>query len=78
MVLTPSQIEAFFDRLWPICRSLTGDGVRETLTILQEIIPLGVHEVPTGREVFDWTIPKEWNIREAYILTPDGRRVADF
>lgn len=78
MELNPQNIEAFFDRLWPICRSLTGDGVRETLAILQEIIPLEVHEVPTGREVFDWTIPKEWNIREAYILTPDGRRVADF
>lgn len=75
---TIAKLETYFDRLWPICRSLTGDGVRESLRILQEIIPLDLHEVPSGKEVFDWTIPPEWNIRDAYILTPDGRKIADF
>lgn len=72
------QLESYFDRLWPICRSLTGDGVRESLDILREIIPLNLHEVPTGTQVHDWVIPKEWNIRDAYIITPDGRKIADF
>lgn len=72
------EIENYFDRLWPICRSITGDGLRESLKILSEIIPLKIHEVPTGTKVFDWEIPKEWNIREAWILGPDGKRYADF
>jgi aminopeptidase-like protein len=65
-------------RLYPICRSITGDGVRQTLKLLQEVIPLGIHEVPTGTGVFDWTVPKEWNIRGAYIKDADGKTVIDF
>lgn len=64
--------------LYPICRSITGDGLRRTLRILQDHIPLTIHEVPTGTEVFDWTIPKEWNIRDAYIKNDRGERVVDF
>lgn len=66
------------ERLYPICRSITGDGVRQTLGILGEIIPLVVHEVPTGTQVYDWTVPKEWNIRDAYVSDSAGRRVIDF
>lgn len=61
--------------LFPICRSITGDGVRETLRILSRHVPLEVHEVPSGTPVFDWTVPPEWVIREAHITAPDGRRV---
>jgi aminopeptidase-like protein len=64
--------------LYPIPRSLTGDGVRRTLARLGELIPLRIHEVPTSTPVLDWTVPKEWNIREAYIRDPSGRRVVDF
>ncbi len=71
-------LESFFDRLWPICRSITGNGLRESFKILGEIIPLELHEVPTGTQVFDWTIPKEWNIQDAYIICPDGNKIADF
>lgn len=72
------EIESYFDRLWPICRSITGNGLRQSLKIIGELIPLELTEVPTGTTVFDWTIPKEWNISNAYIITPEGKKIADF
>jgi aminopeptidase-like protein len=71
------EMERYFDRLWPICRSLTGNGVRESLNILSELVPMQVHEIPSGTKVLDWTIPKEWNITDAYIITPQGEKIAD-
>lgn len=68
----------YLHRLFPLCRSITGAANRETLRVLQELIPLNVHEVPTGTQVYDWTIPEEWNIRDAWIATQDGRRIVDF
>ncbi len=65
-------------RLFPICRSLTGEGVRETLSILREFIPLEVTEIPSGTRCFDWTIPQEWNIREAWIKDRDGNEIVSF
>jgi aminopeptidase-like protein len=64
--------------LYPICRSITGDGVRKTLAILSRELPLEVHEVPSGTPVLDWTVPREWNVREAWIATASGQRVVDF
>lgn len=68
----------FVSQLYPICRSITGNGLRQTLRLIQERIPLSVHEVPSGTKVFDWTVPKEWNIRDAYIKNSKGERVVDF
>lgn len=66
-------------RLFPICRSITGAGVRETLGILSEILPnIQIHEVPSGTQVFDWTVPREWSIDGAYLESPTGERVIDF
>jgi len=73
-----NELEHYFDRLWPICRSITGNGLRESLNILSELIPLQCTEVPSGTEVFDWVVPNEWNIREAWIETPDGKRICRF
>ena len=65
-------------RLYPICRSITGNGVRETLRAIGTEIDLQIQEVPTGTQVFDWTVPNEWNIRDAYIKNRQGERVVDF
>lgn len=72
------EIYALAERLFPICRSITGDGVRQTLDILSGHVDLDRHEVPTGTQVFDWTVPKEWNVRSASIIGPDGQTVVDF
>jgi aminopeptidase-like protein len=64
--------------LFPICRSITGDGVRQTLDMLKKIVPIVVHEIPTGTKVFDWNIPKEWNIKDAYIKNSAGEKIVDF
>ncbi|WP_319406000.1 DUF4910 domain-containing protein [uncultured Desulfosarcina sp.] len=63
--------------LYPICRSITGDGVRKTLDILSKTIPIDVKEVASGIDVFDWTIPKEWNIKDAYVKDPKGNKIID-
>lgn len=65
-------------RLYPICRSITGGGLRQTLGILAESIPLSMVEVPSGTQVFDWEVPLEWNIESARILDPHGKPVVDF
>ena len=70
-------LHEFAAKLYPICRSITGDGVRQTLALLGERIAIRVVEVPTGTRVFDWTVPKEWNIREAYIRDPHGAKIVD-
>jgi aminopeptidase-like protein len=64
--------------LYPICRSITGGGVRQTLDIIGRYIPLEVHQVPSGTKVFDWTVPKEWNIQDAYVKDSRGEKVIDF
>lgn len=73
-----AEVYSLIEALYPICRSITGNGVRETLAMLKKHIPLKVYEVPTGTQVFDWTVPKEWNIRDAFIKNSKGERVVDF
>ncbi|MGH7853898.1 MAG: DUF4910 domain-containing protein, partial [Candidatus Binatia bacterium] len=75
---TGDEIYRLIEKLYPICRSLTGNGQRETLAILRDVIDLTIHEVPSGTPVFDWTVPREWNIRAAYIKDARGRTVVDF
>jgi len=69
---------ALAERLFPICRSITGNGLRETLRILQQEIPLTLYEVPTGTPAFDWVVPREWNISDAYIKNSRGEKIVDF
>ncbi len=74
-----SEIHKFASELWPINRSLTGDGVRETLQKIKKHIPgLEMKEIPSGKSVFDWAVPKEWSVNEAYVLTPSGQKICDF
>jgi aminopeptidase-like protein len=72
------ELHGFAADLYPICRSITGDGIRETLKRIQRRIPIQLNEVPTGTKVFDWTVPKEWNVYDAYIKDSNGTRILDF
>src|SRR5262245_43071635 len=72
-----AEMHALVRELFPLCRSITGEGLRESLRILKRVAPLVLHEVPTGTPVFDWVIPREWTLREARLVGPDGEVVAD-
>ena len=68
----------WIERLYPLCRSITGPGVEETLAVIQEQVPLRIERVTSGAQAFDWTVPREWRIRDAYVKDSSGRRVIDF
>jgi len=73
------EIYKFAKELWPFNRSITGDGLRDTLTRISKHLPaLKIKSVLSGTKVFDWTVPKEWKIKEAYIITPKGKKICDF
>ena len=72
------EMHAFLRELYPVCRSITGNGLRETLGSIGHKIPLKLHEIPSGARLFDWRVPQEWNIRDAYVKDSRGRRVIDF
>lgn len=73
-----NEMYGLVERLYPLCRSITGDGTRETIKILQEFIPIEIREIPSGTKVFDWEIPDEWNISDAWIKNQDGKKIIDF
>jgi aminopeptidase-like protein len=75
---TGRELHEFCAQLYPICRSITGAGVRQSLGLIGRHVPLALREVPSGRAVFDWEVPPEWNIEDAAIVSPDGERVVDF
>jgi aminopeptidase-like protein len=75
---TGADLHRLIAELYPICRSITGDGVRETLARIGEIISIEVHEVPSGTNVLDWTVPPEWNIRGAWVRDTTGETIVDF
>jgi aminopeptidase-like protein len=84
-LLTSTDLAAAGDRmyrliadLYPICRSITGNGFRKTLGRIREHVPLEIHEVPTGSQAFDWTVPREWNVRDAWVKDATGKKVIDF
>ena len=68
----------FIERMYPITRSITGNGVRQTLSMISEIIPLEITEIPSGTKVLDWEVPDEWNIRDAWVKDGDGNKIIDF
>lgn len=72
------EVNEYFNRLFPICRSLTGDGTRKTLDVLQEIADFEIIKIPSGTFVYDWKVPDEWNIGDAYIKDSSGNRIVDF
>lgn len=72
------ETDALLQRLFPICRSITGDGVRQSLSILHEIADFDIKEIPSGTRCYDWTVPDEWNVRDAYVEDSSGKKVIDF
>ena len=76
--ITEEMIELMIE-LYPICRSITGNGVRKTLKILSKVCPkILIKEVPSGMKVFDWIVPEEWNVKEAWIKGPDDKKISFF
>jgi len=73
-----NEIHGMISEMYPICRSITGNGFRDTLRIISKYIPIKVKEVPSGTKAFDWTIPKEWNIKDAYVKNSKGKKIIDF
>ena len=74
-----SEIHTFAESIWGFNRSITGNGVRETLNSIKTIIPeLKIRSVPSGTSAFDWIVPKEWKVSKAYIITPEGKKICDF
>jgi aminopeptidase-like protein len=73
-----SEMYALISELYPICRSITGNGFRRTMEIIREHVPIEIREVPAGTRVFDWVVPKEWNIKDAYVKNSNGEKVIDF
>ena len=71
------QLDELFDELWPICRSITGPGITESIKILQQHIPFEIEEISTGTKVFDWEIPQEWKLNRATLKTEDGELILD-
>ena len=71
-------IDKIFDKLWPLNRSITGKDVRKTHKILSDIVKLNTYEIKSGTKVFDWIVPNEWNVNEAYIIDPSGKKICDF
>ena len=72
-----AEMHAIIRELYPICRSITGEGLRRSLRVLQRVAPLTLHEVATGTAVFDWTVPREWNLTAARLSGPDGEVIVD-
>src|SRR5438105_1769657 len=70
--------DALLRRLFPLCRSLSGAGVRQTLSVLAACAPFSVHEIPSGTQCLDWAVPDEWNVRDAFVADGSGRRIIDF
>ena len=73
-----TKMRLLLERLFPICRSITGNGVRETLSVISDEIPIVIREIPSGTKVLDWEVPKEWNIKDAYLKDKNGNRLIDF
>lgn len=76
--LSGTEMFEFMKKLFPLCRSITGNGTRETLKHIKKIIPLQIKEIASGTRVFDWTIPEEWNVTDAYIKNSQGQKIVDF
>lgn len=73
-----AEMYGLIEELYPICRSITGNGLRQTLRTIQKHIPINIHEVPTGTCAFDWTVPREWNIHDAWVKFENGEKIIDF
>ena len=73
-----NEVSHLFEKLFPICRSITGNGVRKTLNILREITDFEIKEIESGTKCYDWTIPKEWNVTDAYVKNENGEKIIDF
>ena len=76
--VSKNELKLYFKKLFPICRSIMGNGFRDSLNIIGEIVDLNLIKFKSGSNVLDWTIPNEWNIKDAYILCPNGNKIIDF